>query len=290
MQITLCQSFVSLVPPPTQISIPELVKSVTQNTSQESNSSSSTNTSLHQCLRPASITRPSRSSRQSKTACIPGKLECAAQAKILAQKRRVPLATKISLPRKLPRPVLGEVDLTSLAHAYPNLTGVPADTSRHARAALQAVKTSGVCSSSLPKELEIIMNNAVAAACPTHMLAKRHVSLFPHAQPRPAHALRPPPDTLPRSQPSTSSPSANHPPSSPSASHHPKRSRCCTHTSTPSSPPPLRASLAYPCESASDLLQLATHASKIHGLWRNACTLGVVDPQLYDVIEASACS
>ncbi|KAJ7792244.1 hypothetical protein B0H14DRAFT_2394725 [Mycena olivaceomarginata] len=266
-----------------------------------------------------SITRPSRSSRQSKTTCIPGKLECAAQAKILAQKRRIPLATKynvntngaaapattrISLPRTLPRPVLGEVDLTSLAHAYPNLTGVPAEYIRDLlpsstssmRAALQAVKTSGMCSSSLPKELEIIMNDTVAAACPTHMLAvyndaplgfgqKRHVSLFPmHDLVLRAHCARLP--TLPRSQPSTSSPSATIPVVPfclPSPESFPLL-HAYLYTQQPAI---LRASLAYPCESASDLLQLATHASKIHGLWRNACTLGVVDSQLYDVIEAS---
>ncbi|KAJ7846101.1 hypothetical protein B0H14DRAFT_2584386 [Mycena olivaceomarginata] len=266
-----------------------------------------------------SITRPSRSSRQSKTTCIPGKLECAAQAKILAQKRRVPLATKynvntngaaapattrISLPRTLPRPVLGEVDLTSLAYAYPNLTGVPAEYIRDLlpsstssmRAALQAVKTSGMCSSSLPKELEIIMNDTVAAACPTHMLAvyndaplgfgqKRHVSLFPmHNLVLRTHCARLP--TLPLSQPSTSSPSATIPVVPfclPSPETFPLL-HAYLYTQQPAT---LRAFFAYPCESASDLLQLATHASKIHGLWRNACTLGVVDPQLYDVIEAS---
>ncbi|KAJ6591220.1 hypothetical protein DFH09DRAFT_1358575 [Mycena vulgaris] len=51
-------------------------------------------------------------------------------------------------------------------------------------------------------------------------------------------------------------------------------------------PSPRRSSpRSRPCES--DLLQLVTHATKIHGLWRNACALGVVDPQLYDVVEAS---
>ncbi|KAJ7792256.1 hypothetical protein B0H14DRAFT_3890079 [Mycena olivaceomarginata] len=189
-----------------------------------------------------------------------------------------PSTTRISLPRTLPRPVLGEVDLTSLAHAYPNLAGVPAEYIRDLlpastssmRAALQAVKTSGVCSSSLPKELEIIMNDTVAAACPTHMLAvyndaplgfgqKRHVSLFPmHNLVLRTHCARLP--TLPLSQPSTSSPSAT----------------------IPVVPFCLPSPETFPAAA-----HLATHASKIHGLWRNACTLGVVDPQLYDVIEAS---
>ncbi|KAJ7793459.1 hypothetical protein B0H14DRAFT_3889299 [Mycena olivaceomarginata] len=208
-----------------------------------------------------------------------------------------PSTTRISLPRTLPRPVLGEVDLTSLAHAYPNLAGVPAEYIRDLLpASTSSSKDFGVCSSSLPKELEIIMNDTVAAACPTHMLAvyndaplgfgkKRHVSLFPmHNLVLRTHCARLP--TLPLSQPSTSSPSATIP-VVPSALPSPETFPLLHAYLYTQQPATLRASLTYPCESASDLLQLATHASKIHGLWRNACTLGVVDPQLYDVIEAS---
>ncbi|KAF7342068.1 hypothetical protein MVEN_01794100 [Mycena venus] len=268
-----------------------------------------------------SIARPSRrtdvsrpSSRRSQTTRISGKLECAAQAQVLAQKRRIPLATKynvnsniaasparISLPRTLPRPVLGEVDLSSLVNAYPNFAGIPADyirerlpsSTHNMRAALQAVEIS-VCKSNLPKELEILMNDVVAAACPTHILAvyndaplgfgqKRHVSLFPvHDLVLRVHCAGLP--ALPLSQPSTSSSHATIPIVPlrlPSPETFPLlHAYLYTHQ-----PATLLASLAHPC--VSDLVQLATHASKIHGLWRNACTLGVVDPQLYDVIEAS---
>jgi len=268
-----------------------------------------------------SITRPSRrtdvsrpSSRRSQTTRIPGKLECAAQALLLAQKRRIPLATKynvnnngvvapakISLPRTLPRPVLGEVDVSSLVDAYPNLAGIPADYIRDRlplstpsmRAALQAVEIS-VCKSSLPKELEILMNDVVAAACPTHMLAvyndaplalgqKRHVSLFPvHDLVLRVHCANLP--LLPLSRPSASSSHATIPVVPlrlPSPETFPLL-HAYLYTQQPTT---LLASLAHPCDS--DLVQLATHASKIHGLWRNACMLGVVDPRLYDVIEAS---
>jgi hypothetical protein len=94
----------------------------------------------------SSITRSSRlsrtSSRRSQTTRIAGtKLECAAQAQLLAHKRRIPLATKydvnsnvavapttkVSLPRTLPRPVLGEVEMAPLVNAYPDLAGIPAE-------------------------------------------------------------------------------------------------------------------------------------------------------------------
>ncbi|KAJ7789943.1 hypothetical protein B0H14DRAFT_3502307 [Mycena olivaceomarginata] len=267
-----------------------------------------------------SITRPSRSSRQSKTTCIPGKLECAAQAKILAQKRRIPLATKynvntngaaapattrISLPARFRDRCWVKSTSPPSPTRTTNLTGVPAEYIRDLlpsstssmRAALQAVKTSGMCSSSLPKELEIIMNDTVAAACPTHMLAvyndaplgfgqKRHVSLFPHARPRPARALR-----------SASRHSRARSPPHPPERDHPRRpllppitrivpaaARIPLHTQQPAIPPrltrvPLRIRIRpAPARDARE---------QIHGLWRNACTLGVVDSQLYDVIEAS---
>ncbi|KAJ7248133.1 hypothetical protein B0H12DRAFT_1235051 [Mycena haematopus] len=254
------------------------------------------------------------SSRRSQTTRISGKLECAAQAQLLAQKRRIPLApksnvngnvavtsTKISLPRTLPRPVLGEVDLYALTDAHPTLAGIPAEYIRDRlpsstsdmRAALQAVQIS-VCKSSLPKELEILMNDVVAAACPTHMLAvfndgplsfgqKRHVSLFPiHDLVLRVHCTNLP--ALPQSQPSTSFSHATIPVVPvrlPSPETFPLL-HAYLYTRQPAT---LLASLAHSCDS--DMVQLAMHASKIHGLWRNACTLGVVDPQLYDVIEAS---
>ncbi|KAF8178124.1 hypothetical protein K438DRAFT_1681171 [Mycena galopus ATCC 62051] len=269
-----------------------------------------------------SVTRSSRvsrlSSRRSQTTRISGKLECAAQAQILAQKRRIPLATKydvncnrdvaaasaptkLSLPRTLPRPVLGEVDMSSLVDAYPSLAGIPAEYVRdrllsstsNMCAALQAVEPS-MYKNSLPKELEILMNDVVAAACPTHMLAvyngaplsfgqKRHVSLFPvHDLVLRVHCANLP--TLPLSQPSTSSSHATIPVVHlrlPSPETFPLL-HAYLYTQQPAT---LLASLVHPCES--DLLRLATHASKIHGVWRNACTLGVVDPRLYAVIEAS---
>lgn len=96
----------------------------------------------------ASFTRPSRrtdasrppSRRSQPTRAIGTKLECAGHAQLVAQKRRIPLATKcnangnlaaapttLSLPRTLPRPVLAEVDMSSLVSAYPNLAGTPAE-------------------------------------------------------------------------------------------------------------------------------------------------------------------
>ncbi|KAJ6481821.1 hypothetical protein C8R45DRAFT_1215633 [Mycena sanguinolenta] len=259
--------------------------------------------------------RPTEESRRSKATRIASKLECAAQAQLLAQKR-IPLATKhnnvngsnvattctkISLPRTLPRPVLGEVDLSALAYAHPSLSGIPAEyirdrlplSTHDMRAACKAVQTS-VSKSALPKELEILMNDIVAAACPTHMLAvfndaplslgqKRQVGLFPvHDLVLRVHCANLP--RLPLSKPSTSSSHATVPVVPlrlPSPETFPLL-HAYLYTRDTSS---LLASLRPSCDA--DMVQLAMHASRIHGLWRNACALGVVDEQLYDVIETS---
>ncbi|KAJ7173127.1 hypothetical protein C8R43DRAFT_1119930 [Mycena crocata] len=267
--------------------------------------------SIARLARRTEASRPS--SRRSQTTRTITKLECAAQAQILAQKR-VPLATrsnvngtvapattKLSLPRTLPRPVVGEVNMTGLVNAYPNLAGIPAEYIRNRlplstptmRAALQAIETS-VPKSSLPKELEILMNDIVSAACPTHFFAvygdapltfgqKRHVSLYPfHDLVVGAHCANLP--ALPASQPSTSS-SRTTVPVVPLRLPSPETFPLLHAYLYTQQPETLLAALAPPCEA--DLLRLATHSHKIHGLWRNACVLGVVDEQLYDIIESS---
>ncbi|KAJ7139596.1 hypothetical protein C8R44DRAFT_606082 [Mycena epipterygia] len=270
----------------------------------------------------ASFTRPSRrteasraSSRRSQATCaVSTKLECAGHAQLVAQKRRIPLATKcnangnlsaapttLSLPRTLPRPVLADVDMSSLVSAYPNLAGTPAEYIRDRlplstpamRAALQAVETS-VPKCSLPKELEILMNDTVSAACPTHMLAvygdaplafgqKRPVNLYPiHDLVFGAHCAALP--SLPASQPAPCASRATIPVVPlrlPSPETFPLL-HAHLYTRQPAA---LLAALAPPCEA--DLLRLAAHASKVYGLWHNACALGVVDSQLYDAVEAS---
>ncbi|KAJ7173135.1 hypothetical protein C8R43DRAFT_1119937 [Mycena crocata] len=270
--------------------------------------------SIARLARHTEASRPS-SRRSQTTRAIATKLECAAQAQILAQKR-VPLATKsnangnvapasatttLSLPRTLPRPVAGEVDMARLVNAYPNLAGIPAEYIRNRlplstptmRAALQAIETS-VPRSSLPKELEILMNDIVSTACPTHFFAvygdtpltfgqKRHVSLYPfHDLVVGAHCANLP--ALPASQPSTSS-SRTTVPVVPLRLPSPETFPLLHAYLYTQQPETLLAALAPPCES--DLLRLATHSHKIHGLWRNACVLGVVDEPLYDIIESS---
>ncbi|KAJ7701842.1 hypothetical protein B0H17DRAFT_1327468 [Mycena rosella] len=267
----------------------------------------------------ASVTRPSRrlaASRPKTTAAAIGsKLECAAHAQLVAQKRRIPLATKydvntgnvapaptkLSLPRTLPRPVLGEVKMSPILDAYPNLAGVPAEYIRDClpsstssmRAALQALSTSEL-TGGLPKELQIIMNDVVSAACPTHMFAiygdaplafgqKRHVSLFPfHHLVMGVHCAILP--TLPASQPIATA-SHNTIPVVPLRVPSPETFALLHSYMYTQQPAILLAALAPPCES--DILQLASHATKVHGLWRNACALGVVDSSLYDVLDAS---
>ncbi|KAJ6618711.1 hypothetical protein B0H10DRAFT_2176175 [Mycena sp. CBHHK59/15] len=211
--------------------------------------------------------------------------------------------TKLSLPRTLPQPVVDEVDTSRLVGAYPDLAGVPAEYIRDRlplstpkmRAALQAVETS-VSKSALPKELEILMNDIVAAACPTHMLAiyadaplalgqKRHVSLFPmHDIVFAAHCARLP--AFPASQPPSAAPRHTIP-VVPLCIPSPETFPLLQSYLYTQQPTMLLTSLQPPRDSETDLLQLATHAMKIHGLWRNACALGVVDERMYAAIEAS---
>ncbi|KAJ7057184.1 hypothetical protein C8F01DRAFT_1233606 [Mycena amicta] len=211
--------------------------------------------------------------------CAPRKLECARLCN--TQKlRRTPFATKmnetngaihtpskLSLPRVLPRPVLGEVNL-ALSHSH--LADVPPEYVREKllgllpsmRTALSAVKCT-VNASRLAKTAQILLNDAVSAHPPTHMLAvytdapcssTRAVSLVPiHDIVFAAHCATFP--VLP------------------------------TATSTTDTTLDLRTALKTPCDADGDLLRLAAHAHKVHGLWRNACILGVVDERFYEIVE-----
>jgi hypothetical protein len=40
-----------------------------------------------------------------------------------------------------------------------------------------------------------------------------------------------------------------------------------------------------PSNNAPDVFSLSRLAMMIHGIWRNACVLGVVDEQLFDTID-----
>ncbi|KAJ7216469.1 hypothetical protein GGX14DRAFT_604842 [Mycena pura] len=267
---------------------------------------------------PSSASAASASARRThsrrQSTCLASKLECALRAQLRAQKQpRIPLATtydaysnvalvaappttRLALPCTLQRPALREVDMASLADAYPTLAGVPAQYIRDRlpgscatmRAALAAVRPiSSLPKSSLPKEVQIFINAAVAAACPTHMLAvygdvpfgqKRPVSLFPiHDLVFRTHCA-----ALPALPPSLSAGSS---------SAHATLPVISLRLPSPETFALLHAYLythnlavlAPPCDG--DLLQLVAHAHKIHGLWRNACALGVVDERLYDAVE-----
>ncbi|KAJ7815364.1 hypothetical protein B0H14DRAFT_2847849, partial [Mycena olivaceomarginata] len=210
-------------------------------------------------------------------------------------------ATTLTLPVTLPRPELDEVKMSTLLDMYPDLAGIPVEYIRDRMplstppfmiAALRATQTPEI-QGGLPKQLEITMNEIVSAACPTHMLAiysdaplalgqKRQISLYPcHDLVMGIYCTRLP--KLPLSQSDVA----------------------CSHATIPVVPiclpspgtfallhaylytqnPGTLALLTPPQESG--LLQLVPHATKVHGLWRNACALGVIAPLLYDVIEES---
>ncbi|KAJ7628617.1 hypothetical protein FB45DRAFT_918767 [Roridomyces roridus] len=252
---------------------------------------------------PSIVASPCRSSRLQKIS----KQCAAARAKVVAAKR-TPLAPKhngiacttatMTFPRKLARPAIDEVDVNALANVYPDLAGVPVQYVRDnlcrssMRAATQAVNIS-LPNDSLPKELQVLLNDVIAADCPTHIFAvhsastvaqKRRVALFPaHDLLFRLHCTRLP--ELPASRPSKSGEKAKTIPvvplCLPSLETFPLLHAYLYTQNTPA----LLASLAPPCEA--DLLRLTQHARKVYGLWSNACALGVVDGLLYDAIEAS---
>ncbi|KAJ7291022.1 hypothetical protein C8J57DRAFT_1491541 [Mycena rebaudengoi] len=126
-------------------------------------------------IRPRSNASKGASTRSRNTAA---KVESAAHAQLLAQKRaRVPLVIKAD----------GTWVQQALAfpHTFlPHLADIPAEYIRDhlpatatMQAAVHAVETS-IPKGALPKELEILMNDIVAAACPTHILFPIHEIVF----------------------------------------------------------------------------------------------------------------
>ncbi|KAJ7856849.1 hypothetical protein B0H14DRAFT_3641385 [Mycena olivaceomarginata] len=190
-------------------------------------------------------------------------------------------ATTLTLPVTLPRPELDEVKMSTLLDMYPDLAGIPAEYIRD-RMPL-----------STPPHLEITMNDIVSAACLTHMLAiysdaslalgqKRQIGLYPcHDLVMGIYCTRLP--KLPLSQPDAAYSHATIPvvpiclP--------PPGTFALLHAYLYTQNPGTLALLTPPQESG--LLQLVAHATKVHGLWRNARALGVIAPLLYDVVEES---
>ncbi|CAK5278446.1 unnamed protein product [Mycena citricolor] len=229
---------------------------------------------------------------------------------------KVASTSKLMLPAKLMRPTTGHCDIEeNLAIHYPELSGVPLEyiqdsISRSACCeAIKAAKVAPFNSKALPKALTISVNDEVAAACPTHMLAvhggipSSHrasalsskklaekapscaVGIYPiHHLLFASHCARFP-TAIPLSQPldsvddqgDTSVPVAALRVPSPetfSLLHGYLYTRSAARIAVLLSPP---------C--GADWLQLAQHAKQVHGLWANAYSLGVVDEQLYNALD-----
>ncbi|CAK5273739.1 unnamed protein product [Mycena citricolor] len=241
------------------------------------------------------------------------KEESAARARAVSMKRRAPLgvkldvnvdavpiasSSKITLPCSLLCPVSDDVPRAPLVAAYPQLEKVPTQYIRDRLpltslcAAVRAVETS-VSRSSLPKEVRIPKNRDIEAACPTHMLAVHGgslrgqtcpVSLYPvHHIVFASHCAHMP--SMP--PPPSDDPSAAHVvlPVVPFKVPSPETFSALYAYLYTKQVSALVTQLSPPC--SSDLLLLFAHAGKIHGLWQNACALGVVDQILYRVIQVS---
>ncbi|KAF7321115.1 hypothetical protein HMN09_00199300 [Mycena chlorophos] len=263
------------------------------------------------------FTMPSTAAQQissrRRPSCAPRKLECARTC--TAQKiRRAPLATKtdangarpgpskLRLPLTLPHPVREEVNL---APSHPHLANVPPQYVRDnlpfsgMSASLAGLPVKPILHTThLPETIHLEATDAVSAFPPTHILAvyddapspagtnvRRAVSLVPvHDIVFAAHCSRFP--TLPTSA-STSTPTTIPvvPLRVPSLETF-STLHAYLYTQDASV---LRAALTTPCkaEAEGDLLRLAAHAQKIHGLWRNSCVLGLVDTdgRAFAVIE-----
>ena len=174
-------------------------------------------------------------------------------------------------------------------------------------------------SSSLPKEVDVTVRNAHDSVLPTHMLAvhsstqpasqgARKVTLFPaHSLVLAAHCANLPP--LPASVASTSAPVTSDdsedvhvtlpilPLSIPSPETfatlssylYTRRADALLRALLPSFPsstpvPTTMVALTQTLERAPSSTLLA-HALKVHGVWRNACALGVHDERLWGVLD-----
>ena len=172
-------------------------------------------------------------------------------------------------------------------------------------------------STSLPKEVDVTVRNAHDSILPTHMLAvhsstqsasqgARKVTLFPaHSLVLAAHCANLPPlPALVASTPVTSDDSEDvHvtlpilPLSIPSPETfatlssylYTQRPDALLRSLLPSFPtttpvPATTAALTQTLERAPSSILLA-HALKVHGVWRNACALGVHDERLWGVLD-----
>lgn len=166
----------------------------------------------------------------------------------------------------------------------------------------------------LPKELEIVVNDMIAAACPTHMLAVYsksaaqtcRVTLFPtHDLVLAAHCSN---VSFPHCKPDVTKPTVRLPvvpiclPSPETFSIlqsylYTKRTDALLASLLPTPPASLSdpaiplsemiTQLTQHLASSSSLPSLASHSMIINGVWRNACALAVRDDKLWDAIDVS---
>lgn len=169
--------------------------------------------------------------------------------------------------------------------------------------------------SSLTRELEIIIPDEVALSCPTHMLAiysssssalKRRVTIFPtHDLVLAAHCANLP--HLPPTAPDMTGATVKLPVvpmclPSPETFNvlqsylYTKRFDVLFSSLLPTPPsfddpttsmPEMISRLTIHLSATCDKLQLARHAMIINGLWRNACALGVQDDKLWGAVEVA---
>ena len=170
--------------------------------------------------------------------------------------------------------------------------------------------------STLPRELEIVINDMVAAHCPTHMLAiysissvtqKRKVTLFPtHHLVLATHCNNLP--AFPASSPDATNSTVRVPvvplclPSPETFSIlqsylYTKRTDALLATLLPAPPsslsepgvplPDMISRLVHHLAATGDAPALARHAAIINGVWKNACALGVHDDKLWSAIKVA---
>lgn len=227
------------------------------------------------------------------------------------------------LPRTLVRPQVSEVDRKLIESDYPELSHIPTEYIRKVLTATGPAMLAAVANvhpqhpiGTLPGELEIVVNDTVAAHCPTHMLAvysnnsisqKRKVTLFPtHELVLAAHCNHLP--SFPISHPAATNSTVQVPvvhlclPSAETFSIlqkylYTKRIDSLLTMLLPAPPstlseanvplPDMIKRLTHHLAATNSASSLAHHAKIINGVWKNACALGVYDDKLWNSIEGA---
>ncbi|PPQ86920.1 hypothetical protein CVT25_009806 [Psilocybe cyanescens] len=271
--------------------------------------SSSTSSRLSSIRRPQ-INRRRRASLFKLARYCPATLAIPTAAATMKVKPAPAPTSRINLPARLTRPAFKEIDAAALRKACPELGDMPLSYTREGLKHMSTHMYAGVqgavpqhSKSQLPHELQVMLSDPIShgSICPTHILAitssaplkagtPRKVALFAaHQLVLSANCSRLP--VFPSS--ATAVPM---PRSSGTASNEVTMPVVRLALPAPDhfaplmwylymkNPVALRRAL-LPTNWSADVASVMGRVRAVHGIWANACALGVVDAPLYDALE-----